>query len=72
MNPEKLLAGVLAVGLIAPAMTYGQTDESYSVDEAGYGVSTLENRVARLEKRLSASQLQELPGEIERETGGGE
>lgn len=38
-------------------------------DEAGYGVSTLENRVARLEKRLAGQQFVEMAGEIDRLQG---
>lgn len=66
MNAQKRLAGVLAAGLLCPIMASGQAEDAYPVDEAGYGVSTLENRVARLENRLAGPHLQELSGDIER------
>jgi tol-pal system protein YbgF len=60
-----VLAGLTAAGLTyaaAPrAEQYGQV-----YDDPGYGVATLEERVSRLEKRLSGNTLMEMSNRVEK------
>lgn len=53
-------------GAIVYAQQYGQMyDRRYDQDQTGYGVPTLEERVAQLEKRLSGNTLMEMYKRIE-------
>jgi len=62
------MAAGLAYAVLAGAETYDRPyDQPY--DQAGYGASTLDERVARLEKRLSGETLMEMANRIEKLQG---
>lgn len=67
MQIRKLISGMTMAGLLAPGFSsaesgyYGQGQ-----DEAGYAASTLDSRVARLEKRMSGQPLAEMSRDIDR------
>jgi tol-pal system protein YbgF len=63
------LAGWVAAGLACASLAHAQQyDRPYDqpYDQSGYGVSTLDERVARLEKRLSGDALAEMANRTER------
>lgn len=65
-------AGWMAVGLAYAALAGAeQYDRPYDqpYDQSGYGASTLDERVARLEKRLSGETLMEMANRIEKLQG---
>ncbi|MGZ8249098.1 tol-pal system protein YbgF [Methylomagnum sp.] len=67
MAEKIVIAGLMAAGLLygeAAMSAPNQYDQPY--DEAGYGVATLEERVAKLEKRLSGNTLMEMSNRVEK------
>ena len=64
---RKAAAGLLFAGLLTPSLSGAEPgDYGLARDEAGYAASTLDSRVARLEKRMSGQPLAEMSREIDR------
>ncbi len=67
MKVKKGLAAAVMAGLVVPGLCWSEAgDDRRGRDEAGYATSTLDSRVSRLEKRLSAQPLAEMSKEIDR------